>query len=1052
MSLLSYVINWDELALSLATDVSVSVEDIGGAIDSNLPEVIDLLKQIRDILYQMGAKYRNYNQKIEGFYLKTTETLKTIDWTNEENCYLTGVTCSHSHVEAVDDFFMLSLIKLDEETGEEAIELIFDKVYLKDALQHKYFNKYFPVPAGVIVRITHNNPSSLDKHVWYDLEYLEFFGLREDEEWEDIPIYEPEEPVKPITIMVKHLLLGDKASKDDDIAHTSITLDGVTLGTGDKFIDYHIQVNIGDIIELHQDMYYDSITGLSDYEFVEWRNQIGVLIISPIEVIAGLTELIAVFKRTEVEEEIPEEPATMNLNIHHKVIPDDLPLSTILGSTSVAQKYVIIGSKLDAKATDVYSCEVELAEDVKLRAIPKEDYEFKHWEYEDSSIISGTSSIDGKTSILEFIPQDGLTDLYAIFEEIIVEPEPDPNAHELIIKYKINDISDTKIGRSAIWQSGNNILSGHDVHGGDTDKVTIVKGLDYDLTFIADKPTISLVRLEANDNLQLNIMSSIDTVDEETQIKSYIKYIEYNPDITTITAIFEDEKEESKLPVNIPVRHVLLGEKVSENDGVGYTLITLDGALLGSGDRLIDYVITVNIGDSIYLQQDVYYDTLTGLSDYEFIEWKDQDGKLNTSTVEVTSNLSELICVFKRKDMDIPIESEDPVDPPEQLSYFCDNSIIASSIDTDYFNWNQLSIDYMVHQEGYNITGEFWNDRNLLLDFFYNLPETPDSYNDYRKNKITMNDFHKFLFKSLHDSRLGTLIINQNWQQFKAWADINLSCLTDLQKGSLFYTVKSKIITNLFPTAEGFIAGKVPDVICKYLSRLPYIVVDWIDYNDVKEEAQGSNSVTGAYAVDLFTSQYPTLLDAFASYVNMEPQTLGFSTQSLSASNPSDYINVAGNFWGASVPSSIVDWTSYITSEFASGDTEIHKGLVATETAVHELGHCVDYYYTKNLGRFLTESNEWYNIGDWKRNPNYENDPENEPEWIYLVKTRHANQTGGMPKTDGNKEAPVSDYGCSQPMEDFAEAFNIYIINPNLLRDKYPLRFAYMEKYVKPLL
>lgn len=204
MSLLSYVVNWDELALSLATDITVDVGDLGGNIDSNLPDVTDLLEQIRDIFYLNGAKYRNYDQKIEGFHLKTNGSKNTIDWINEENCYLTGVTCSHSHVEAVDDFFMLSLVKIDEETEEEIIELIFEKVYLKDALQHKYFNKYFPVPAGVTVRITHNNPSNLNKHVWYDLEYLEFFGSREDKEWDDIPMYappeiqaDPEESIEP---------------------------------------------------------------------------------------------------------------------------------------------------------------------------------------------------------------------------------------------------------------------------------------------------------------------------------------------------------------------------------------------------------------------------------------------------------------------------------------------------------------------------------------------------------------------------------------------------------------------------------------------------------------------------------------------------------------------------------------------------------------------------------------------------------------------------------------------------------------------------------------
>ena len=53
-------------------------------------------------------------------------------------------------------------------------------------------------------------------------------------------------------------------------------------------------------------------------------------------------------------------------------------------------------------------------------------------------------------------------------------------------------------------------------------------------------------------------------------------------------------------------------------------------------------------------------------------------------------------------------------------------------------------------------------------------------------------------------------------------------------------------------------------------------------------------------------SMKSTLLHVFESYVNMEPQTLDFSIQSLLGSNPSDYVNLERDFWGTQIPSSIV--------------------------------------------------------------------------------------------------------------------------------------------------
>lgn len=183
MGLPAYIVNWDEFTAELAKDIVVDNVDLDTSgveaiLNEFFPDVINLLENIKEIMQSDKDKYKNYDQRIIGFHIKTNEKDDEyiLEFKNDEkNMYITGITCNHSHVEGVDDFFNLSVIN-------EKAELIFEQVYLKDALQHKYLNKFFPVPAGYTIRITHYNPSLQEKHVWYDLEYLEYYGQREN--WE----------------------------------------------------------------------------------------------------------------------------------------------------------------------------------------------------------------------------------------------------------------------------------------------------------------------------------------------------------------------------------------------------------------------------------------------------------------------------------------------------------------------------------------------------------------------------------------------------------------------------------------------------------------------------------------------------------------------------------------------------------------------------------------------------------------------------------------------------------------------------------------------------
>lgn len=171
MSLPSYIINWDEFASELAKGITIDNVNIDNSgieflLETYFPEIVGLLE---DILYEvrlMRTKYENYNQKIKGFSRKTDNNIEIFEFVADRNMYLTGVSFSHNHLEGIGDYFNLSV-------ENENAELVFNQVSFKDALQHKHFNKFFPVPAGMKVKITHFNEDNRKKHIWYDLEYLE---------------------------------------------------------------------------------------------------------------------------------------------------------------------------------------------------------------------------------------------------------------------------------------------------------------------------------------------------------------------------------------------------------------------------------------------------------------------------------------------------------------------------------------------------------------------------------------------------------------------------------------------------------------------------------------------------------------------------------------------------------------------------------------------------------------------------------------------------------------------------------------------------------------
>lgn len=398
------------------------------------------------------------------------------------------------------------------------------------------------------------------------------------------------------------------------------------------------------------------------------------------------------------------------------------------------------------------------------------------------------------------------------------------------------------------------------------------------------------------------------------------------------------------------------------------------------------------------------------------------------STCPVTKRMVEDNLPYPLKPAEICAGEEYfPPTPPEyeeppELSgyeYFCDNSVPISGIDTTY--WSEDLAQFGVNRP-------FWQGRNNLLTLFKNL----DPSTDYLKSNITPTAFHFYLYKMLDDSRNGRveeILDILDWQDFKAWCDQNgLGCLTDLQKASMFCSYWLKVPVNFFPSANGFLQGDILTVLVNLLLLLPQGMYDWIDFNDVVENS--GNSITGAFAIDI-----PDIrVKDFKSFINFEPEALLYSIDSAIAHRPYDYIKLPGSTWGTETA---VDWSEY---HLPNMTTYNYKPYVVGEIGVHEIGHVVSYFGLDVYGQVLHERPDWLAISGWSSKDD-----------THLSKSRPASQTGGMPLTDANKEAPVSDYGCFSPAEDFAEAYRMYIINPVFLEEKYPQKYEFMVRVVEPM-
>lgn len=357
------------------------------------------------------------------------------------------------------------------------------------------------------------------------------------------------------------------------------------------------------------------------------------------------------------------------------------------------------------------------------------------------------------------------------------------------------------------------------------------------------------------------------------------------------------------------------------------------------------------------------------------------------------------------------------------FGYMCDGSVQSSNISTDYWSVADPNAQtYINNALGRQLDSRFWHGREDFLELFGTSSNQDGTYTFTSSSINPSEDFYAFLWKAIEDVKAGTLKNESDWATFDTWASQDLSCLTELQRASLWLSTKIKKPVLFFQSATGYLQGDTLDVMAPMLEKVPTVCYDWIDFNNVYVENQQAQGVVGAFVKEF--ALYPVsgpqtnFLPEFKSMVNFEPQALNYPYSALKAHKPFDYVKPNSGFGSAVVGG---EYTNYYVGNV---DQTNYLPYVVSEVAIHEMAHALSNYGEDVLGTRLHDMPDWLSIS-------WEVDSNGEWNGQQCVKSNPGTAL------DNGKLAPVSDYGCFQPAEDFAEAFMCYVINRDFLRDNF---------------
>jgi len=438
--------------------------------------------------------------------------------------------------------------------------------------------------------------------------------------------------------------------------------------------------------------------------------------------------------------------------------------------------------------------------------------------------------------------------------------------------------------------------------------------------------------------------------------------------------------------------------------------------------------VTIN---NVYILNSVYTKELAQQIDLSPIAKFSMPKDVVVFTFHNTSGTSKVIWV------DLLLTASSPIQKTSQgvasstqaspLEYF-----VAGSDDPQFIDPKSIDTTYWypgMNMDGVAIRTPFWEGRNDLL-----------SSQHMTDDIVNPSDFYKYLFYFVQKRKSGfeNSVFNQTFKAFKTSATksysqyigLDLHGLSTIQLAEIYLSYWLQVPAIIFNSFNRLATSTEIDSVLQYLDFKKFKCLDWIEFSSKSDP--DSQGIISGFCIHIGGNDSDKYIKSF---IKIDPvcSSLDFSRYL----NPRQYyFNAGSTSYVNAIFTDVVEHDPF----FKYQTLYLPDNLSFIVTMLHELAHGIDQYYKRLNGKYLAGTSDWLSIAGWDLDYFVKYSEENYP--LLLVRQFKSEQDNDY------YEPPISNYGCRNPREDFAETYVYYTMYREFVQNEFPKRFQFMQSFV----
>jgi len=344
--------------------------------------------------------------------------------------------------------------------------------------------------------------------------------------------------------------------------------------------------------------------------------------------------------------------------------------------------------------------------------------------------------------------------------------------------------------------------------------------------------------------------------------------------------------------------------------------------------------------------------------------------------------------------------------------------------DGEYPELRDINTDYWADDLQFGIRSirkPFWEGRNDILHM----------WSMYQSKVAPSDSYRKFIYQLSVDAKnnIPYESFDRPFDEFVLeYNHLIDSSFSPKQLAEVYLTYKLKTPVTIFDPAMAIVTENYIDILVQYVDSKFCFVLDWIDFNEVNSNAKVLGFEISPYSV--YNDNRSCYDNKIKAFINIEPSAFGRHVTESKIVYPLQYRH-----------------NDNLKVEYLPFDTTIRQAHVDitdpnisfVELFLHELAHALDGYRRDACGVRFSQMSDWLKIAGWESE--------------YFKNYTHTEYpplkvTNFISFNEDRIEPPVTPYGCTNPLEDFAESFVMYCINPICLQVHYPKRWKFFEDHV----